>query len=47
MFGFAQPFPPLRERLFLIFGSVVKAASFHVPGLGRDPLLCLAQYICG
>ena len=41
MFGFAQPFPPLRERLFLISGSLVKAASFHVPGPGREALAAL------
>lgn len=39
MFGFAQPFPPLRERLFLISGSLVKAASFHVPGPALPALL--------
>jgi hypothetical protein len=41
MFGFAQPFPPPRERLFLISGSLVKAASFHVPGPGREALAAL------
>ena len=41
MFGFAQPFPPLLERLFLISGSLVKAASFHVPGPGREALFAL------
>ena len=41
MFGFAQPFPPLRERLFLISGSLVKAALFYVPGPGREALAAL------
>ena len=38
---FWQPFPPLRERLFLISGSLVKAALFYVPGPGREALAAL------
>jgi len=38
---FWQPFPPLRERLFLLSGSLVKAALFYVPGPGREALFAL------
>lgn len=47
MLGFAQPFPPLRERLFLILGSSVK---YHLMCLvlggkrkQRFPLFCSAS----
>ena len=47
MLGFAQPFPPLRERLFLLPGSSVK---YHLlclvlggKRLLRFPLFCSAS----
>ena len=40
MFGFAQPFPPLLERLFFHL-RFLSQASFHVPGPGREALAAL------
>ena len=40
MVGFAQPFPPLLERLFFHL-RFLGQASFHVPGPGREALAAL------
>ena len=40
MFGFAQPFSPLLERLFFHL-RFLSQASFHVPGPGREALAAL------
>ena len=47
MLGFAQPFPPLRERLFLLPGSAVKYHPMCLVLGGnrllRFPLFCSAS----